>query len=61
MLSYSFDKWAIASPCFYTANGDEPLFVAVLHKRYPKSFVSNFGGQFNPWYRHETQGLPDYP
>ena len=27
MLSYSFDKWAIASPCFYTANGDEPLCV----------------------------------
>ena len=44
MLSYSFDKWAIASPCFYTANDDEPLCVVVLHKKYPKSFVSNFGG-----------------
>ena len=29
---------------FYTVNNDEPLFVTVLHKKYPKSFGSNFWG-----------------
>ena len=28
----------------FTANAEEPLCVVVLHKKYPKSFVSNFGG-----------------
>lgn len=27
---------------FYTTNDEEPLFVTVLHKKHPKSFVSNF-------------------
>jgi len=27
---------------FYPANDDEPLFITVLHKKHPKSFVSNF-------------------
>ena len=29
---------------FYPANDDEPLFITVLHKKHPKSFVSNFWG-----------------
>ena len=27
---------------FYPSNDDEPLFITVLHKKHPKSFVSNF-------------------
>jgi len=29
---------------FYPANDNKPLFVTVLHKKHPKSFVSNFWG-----------------
>ena len=29
---------------FYSANDDEPLFITVLHKKHPKSFMSNFWG-----------------
>ena len=29
---------------FYLAYDNKPLFVTVLHKKHPKSFVSNFWG-----------------
>ena len=29
---------------FYPANDNKPLFITVLHKKHPKSFVSNFWG-----------------